>query len=119
MSRVFRVVVDLLTVKFFATYATRPMHLFGVVGLACLALAVLTGAIMVWQKLAIGVSMIDTPLLLLAALFTLMGFNVAFLGLLGELVMRTYFESQDKRPYQVRMLLNVRSRQGRPPHVRY
>jgi glycosyltransferase involved in cell wall biosynthesis len=117
-SRVPRVVLDLLTVKFFATYSTRPMHLFGVLGLACLVLAALTGVVMLWQKLATGVSMIDTPLLLLAALFTLMGFNVSFLGLLGELVMRTYFESQDKRPYQVRMVLNSRSLPSRFSHRR-
>jgi glycosyltransferase involved in cell wall biosynthesis len=106
MGRILRVVLDLLTVKYFASYNTRPMHLFGVVGLLCLALSGVTAAAMLWQKLAIGVSMIQTPLLSLAAILLLMGFNALILGLLGELVMRTYYESQNKRPYRVESVLN-------------
>jgi glycosyltransferase involved in cell wall biosynthesis len=106
MGRILRVVLDLLTVKYFASYHTRPMHLFGVVGLLCLALSGVTAAAMLWQKLAIGVSMIQTPLLSLAAILLLMGFNALILGLLGELVMRTYYESQNKRPYRVESVLN-------------
>jgi type IV secretory pathway VirB3-like protein len=112
MSRIPRVVLDLLTVKFFATFCTRPMHLFGVVGLICLALSVATGLVMLWQKLTIGVSMIQTPLLSLAAILLLMGFNALVLGLLGELMMRTYFESQNKRPYQVASRLNLPRRES-------
>jgi hypothetical protein len=65
---------------------------------------------MIWQKLDLGVSMIQTPLLPLTVLLALMGFNALFFGLLGELVMRTYYESQNKRPYQVQTRLNLTSR---------
>jgi hypothetical protein len=106
MGRIFRVLLDLVTVKFFASFQTRPMHLFGMVGLASIVLGSLTAAMMVWQKVAFGVSMIQTPLLQLAALLGLMGFNALLLGILGELVMRTYYESQEKRPYQVMSILN-------------
>jgi hypothetical protein len=109
-SRIFRVVLDLLTVKFFATYHTRPMHLFGVLGLLCLGAGALVALMMIWQKLDLGVSMIQTPLLPLTVLLALMGFNALFFGLLGELVMRTYYESQNKRPYQVQTRLNLTSR---------
>jgi glycosyltransferase involved in cell wall biosynthesis len=107
MSRIFRVILDLFTVKFFGTYQTRPMHFFGTVGLVGFALSLVTASLMVWEKLALGVSMIQTPMLHLTALLGLMGFNAVFLGLLGELMMRTYFESQDKRPYQVKSVLNL------------
>jgi hypothetical protein len=110
MSRIFRVILDLLTVKFFATYHTRPMHLFGVLGLVCLVLSAVTALAMIVQKIALGVSMIQTPLLVLAAVLLLMGTNALFLGLLGELVMRTYFEAQRKRPYQVRSMVNFERR---------
>jgi glycosyltransferase involved in cell wall biosynthesis len=119
MSRIFRVVLDLLTVKFFGTYGTRPMHFFGVIGLACIVMCLLTALVMVWQKLALGASMIHTPLLQLTALLGLMGFNAVLLGLLAEVVMRTYFESQDKRTYQIRSLRNFPSMNGRETiHVR-
>jgi hypothetical protein len=113
MTRIFRVVLDLLTVKFFGTYGTRPLHFFGTVGLVCIALSLLSALAMVWQKVAVGVPMIQTPLLQLTALLGLMGINAMLLGLLSEVVMRTYYESQDKRTYQVRSLLNVPSVNGR------
>jgi hypothetical protein len=106
LGRTFRVLLDLLTVKFFGAYHTRPMHFFGVVGLTCMAMALLTVFLMIWQKIGLGVSMIQTPLLPLTALLVLMGFNAIFFGLIGELIMRTYYESQDKRPYQIYSLLN-------------
>jgi hypothetical protein len=105
IMRTFRVVLDLLTAKFLGSYATKPIHFFGACGLICVALSCLVGLAMVWQKIAIGVSMVNTPLLLLAALLFLMGFQSILLGLLGELVMRTYHESQSKRTYTVRSVL--------------
>jgi hypothetical protein len=119
IGRTFRVLLDLLTVKFFGAYHTRPMHFFGVVGLTSLAMAVVTVMLMVWQKFDLGVSMIQTPLLPLAALLVLMGFNAMFLGLLGELIMRTYYESQDKRPYQVFSVDNLPATHPNGAHVRY
>jgi glycosyltransferase involved in cell wall biosynthesis len=110
IMRTFRVILDLLTVKFMGGFATKPIHLFGSAGLACLALSVLTGLAMVWQKLALGVSMIQTPLLLLSALLVLMGFQSILMGLLSEMTMRTYHESQGKHTYVVRRVLN-----GWPP----
>jgi hypothetical protein len=79
---------------------------FGGGGLLCLVLSFLTGVAMLWQKAALGVSLIQTPLLLLSAMLFLMGFQSILMGFLGELLMRTYHESQGKRTYVVRQVLN-------------
>lgn len=104
--RTLKVVLDLLTVKFLGSYGTKPSYLFGGVGLGCLALGFVSMLAMIWQKFSMGVSMIQTPLLLLSAMFVLMGFQSLLMGLLSELIMRTYYESQGKRPYVVRRQLN-------------
>lgn len=106
ISRTFRVILDLLTVKFLGSYSTKPSHVFGGMGMLLILLSFLAGFAMVWQKVAFGVSMIQTPLLLLSALFFLMGFNSILMGLLSEVIMRTYHESQGKRTYALREVLN-------------
>ena len=106
LSRTVKVLLDVLTVKFLGSFGTKPIHMFGGLGLILLALSVLVGIAMVWQKLALGVSMIRTPLLLLAAMLCLMGFQAILMGLLSELLMRTYFESQGKRPYVVSQIIS-------------
>lgn len=106
LARTVKVLLDLLTVKFLGSFATKPIYVFGGGGLALIALSFLVGVAMVWQKLALGVSMIRTPLLLLATMLFLMGFQAILMGLLSELLMRTYYESQGKRPYVVRQVLN-------------
>jgi glycosyltransferase involved in cell wall biosynthesis len=105
--RTFKVILDLLTVKFLGGYVTKPIHVFGGGGLACLALSGLVMLAMIWQKLALGVSMIQTPLLLLCAMLFLMGSQVILMGLLSELMMRTYHESQGKRTYVVRQVFEL------------
>lgn len=106
MGRTLKVLLDLLTVKFLGGYATKPIYVFGGLGVLSVAASVLVGMAMVWQKLAANVSMIQTPLLLLAAMLFLMGFQAILMGLLSEQMMRTYFESQAKRPYTVKRVLN-------------
>jgi len=107
LGRTFKVVLDLFTVKFMGSFATKPIYVFGGLGLLCLLLSALVGVGMVWQKIALGTSFIQTPLLLLAALLFLVGFQSIMMGLLGEMVMRTYHESQGKRTYVVRQVLNL------------
>jgi glycosyltransferase involved in cell wall biosynthesis len=105
LARTLKVILDLLTVKFLGTFATKPIYAFGGIGLVLVATSVLVGIAMVWQKLELGVSMIQTPLLLLAVLLFLMGFQCLLMGLLSEITMRTYHESQGKRTYVVRHVL--------------
>ncbi|MGH2369824.1 MAG: glycosyltransferase family 2 protein, partial [Chloroflexota bacterium] len=106
IMRTFKVILDLFTVKFLGSFATKPSHVFGSSGLLCLALSFLVAVAMIGQKVTLGVSMIQTPLLLLSAMLFLMGFQAILMGLLSELTMRTYHESQGKRTYVTRQVLN-------------
>jgi glycosyltransferase involved in cell wall biosynthesis len=107
ITRTFRVLLDLITVKFMQSYLTRPMHVMGFAGMFAMALGVLcllaTLGIKVWD----GTSMIRNPLLHLSVMLELVGVQFISTGLLGELVTRTYFESQGKRAYTVRSTLNL------------
>lgn len=112
ITRTGKVILDLLTVKFLGSFATKPIHVFGGGGLLLILLSFVVGLAMVWQKFSLGVSMIQTPLLLLAAMLFLMGFQSILVGLICEMVMRTYHESQGKRTYVVRRVLNASTRES-------
>ncbi len=106
LERVLKVPLDLMVVKFLSNYSQKPIYVFGGFGLINHALAILTFAVMIYLKFWGGKSFIATPLPLLAALFILMGFISMLMGLIAELTVRTYHESQDKRTYLVRELAN-------------
>lgn len=106
LTRTVRVLLDLATVKFLASYQTRPMHLFGSLGLGLMALGLLSVAATVAMKFA-GTDMTGNPLLLLSALLVLVGVQFVSLGLMGEVLARIYFESQGKPPYVVRETRNL------------
>jgi glycosyltransferase involved in cell wall biosynthesis len=109
LSRTIRVVLDLITVKFLYSYLTRPMHVMGTAGLASMGLGVVSLLATLWMKYcsAHPVFMTGNPLLLLSALLELVGVQLISMGLLGELLTRTYFESQGKSAYVVRATLNL------------
>lgn len=104
ISRTIRVVLDLLTVKFLLSYATRPLHVFGTVGVISGGIGVLMALVMTLQRFFAGVPLSDRPLLLLAVLLIFMGIQFVTMGLLAELVVRTYHESQHKPIYYVRSI---------------
>ena len=106
ISRTVRVVLDLLTVRFLLSYGTRPMQIFGLLGLLASGLGVAIGAYLSWIKLAYGAAIADRPLLLLAVLLIVLGVQFVSLGLIGELIVRTYYETQAKPIYVVREELN-------------
>jgi glycosyltransferase involved in cell wall biosynthesis len=110
ISRTIRVVLDLLTVKFLLSYSTRPVQIFGLIGLAmgipgAIILAYLA-FIKMFEEQAIG----NRPLLLLGILLVFTGVQLLTLGLLAELQARTYHESQDKPTYVIRDMLDASSR---------
>ncbi len=109
LTRTIRVVLDLITVKFLHTYLTRPMHVMGLAGLASMGLGAVTLLTVAWMKYGTPhpVNMTGNPLLLLSALLELVGVQFISMGLLGELLARTYFESQGKSSYVVRATLNL------------
>ena len=105
LSRTVRVILDLVTVKFLLSYATRPLQMFGptglLIGLTGVAITGYLGYVRLFTGQAIG----DRPLLLLGILMVFAGLQLVTLGLLAELQARTYHESQGKPIYVVRAVL--------------
>lgn len=108
IDRTFRVLMDLLTVWFMKRFLTRPMHVFGFAGLLSLSFGLATGLWLVGQKLLLGIDIGDRPLLLMAVLAILSGVQLFGFGLIAELQMRTYHESQGRPIYRVRAILKGR-----------
>jgi glycosyltransferase involved in cell wall biosynthesis len=101
LSRTIRVLLDLITVKFLSSYSTRPIQVFGVIGLLSSAVGLGIVGLLGFERIFLGVELADRPLVLLGILLTLMGFQFITMGLLGELMVRTYHESQRKPVYRV------------------
>jgi hypothetical protein len=119
IGRTFRVMFDILTIKFLLKYFTRPMHFFGLLGLAG---TLSGGGIMVWlavEKLFWGQDILAEhgPIMVAGGLLLLAGLMMFSTGLMGEMMMRTYFESQDRRIYAVREIL-TRKQRGVPGGTR-
>lgn len=106
LGRTLRVVLDLLTVKFFLDYATRPLHVFGLMGLASGGTGFLIGVYLTLQKLLYRGEIGGRPLLLLAVLLIVIGFQFITMGLLGEMLARTYYASSDRPTYVVEQILD-------------
>jgi len=111
ISRTIRVMLDLINVWFLGTYSTRPIHVFGTLGLGSIALGVLTGLYLTSLKLFWGASIGNRPLLLLAVLLVVIGVQLVTMGLLAEMITRTYYESQNKPIYVVREIVGRHSPQ--------
>ena len=111
IGRTFRVLFDILTIKFLLKYFTRPMHFFGALGLAGTSLGCL---IMLWlailKLMGNEITMAHGPLMIAGALLLLGGLMMFSTGLIGEVVIRTYFESQGRRIYAVREILTRKQR---------
>lgn len=113
LSRTFRVLFDILTIRFLLKYFTRPMHFFGTLGLMGTGSGGLILGFCLLEKLFWRLDIIQEhgPLMIAGALLLLAGLMMFSTGLIGELVMRTYFETQDRRIYAVREIL-TQKRQG-------
>ncbi len=102
ISRTFRVLLDLLTVKYLLHFFTSPMKLFGGAAMCCATLGMLLLATSALLKVAIGADVTGTPFLLTAILFLLASLQLLSVGLLGEVNSRIYFAHGEQRPYRVR-----------------
>jgi glycosyltransferase involved in cell wall biosynthesis len=107
ISRTVRVVLDLLTVKFLLSYSTRPVQIFGLIGLVMGSLGGAIAAYLSYVKLVDGEAIGNRPLLLLGILLMFSGLQLLTLGLLAELQSRTYHESQNKPTYVIRDVLEA------------
>lgn len=107
LERVFKVILDILVIKFLSKYLTKPIYIFGGFGLAALFLSIIA---LIWAlclKIFAGTSLIQTPLPLFSGISFLLACMCILMGLLAEVVSRTYFESQHQRAYLVRQTLNL------------
>lgn len=107
LNRVIKVLLDLMVVKFIDSYLTKPIYVFGGFGGLCMALGVIVAVIALWHKYVNGVSLIQTPLPLLAAVTFLVGLLSLLIGLLAEILVRVYFEAQGRLSYAVRTSHNT------------
>jgi glycosyltransferase involved in cell wall biosynthesis len=105
LGRTFRVLMDLLTIWFMKTFLTRPMHVFGFLGLMLMLLGLALGGYLSFLKLILHQSIGDRPLLILVVILILTGIQLFGFGLLAELLMRTYHESQGRPIYRVREII--------------
>jgi len=114
LGRTFRVLLDLITIRYLQGYSTRPILIFGKWGIFLGGVGFILALILTIQKLALGVSIGSRPALLLAALLMLMGLQLISIGLLGEMVMRTYYESQNLTIYRVREVVDYTAASSTP-----
>jgi glycosyltransferase involved in cell wall biosynthesis len=107
LIRTFRVILDLINVKFLLRYFTRPIQLFGSLGILSLSAGIICGLIAVYLKISHGKDITGNPWLYLAILGIIVGVQFVMLGLLGEIGVRTYYESQNKPIYVIRDTRNL------------
>jgi glycosyltransferase involved in cell wall biosynthesis len=112
LGRTIKVILDLLTVKFLLDYATRPIQIFGLLGVVCLILGTGLGLYLTTLRLFFNQSLSDRPILLLAILLIMLGVQFVIMGLLGELVVRTYHEAQGKPIYMIREVVRGKASAG-------
>jgi len=118
LGRTFRVLFDILTIRFLLKYFTRPMHFFGSIGLAgttlgCIMLGYCLVVKVFWR---LDIIQEHGPLMIAGALLLLAGLMMFSTGLIGELLMRTYFESQNRRIYAIREILTQKRRERVDEH---
>ena len=107
LERTLKVILDLFTVKFLTSYAKKPIYLFGGAGLLLGGFGVLLLIFLFIRRIFFMVSVFESPLFIMAIMITLMGFQSVLMGLIAELLARTYHESQDKLTYTVRRSINL------------
>jgi glycosyltransferase involved in cell wall biosynthesis len=106
IGRAYKVILDLLTVWFMRGYETKPIYIFGGAGLVLGALSASLAGYVLYQKLALDVYVHRNPLFILAVMLAVIGVQFLVLGLLAEILVRTYFESRQRPSYRVRERIN-------------
>jgi len=107
IERTFKVILDLVVIKFLGQYVQKPIYIFGGMGLISILGAFVTGFWALYLKYFRATSLIQTPLPQIFVLLFVLGFNSILLGLLAEITIRTYYEAQNKKTYLIRETLNL------------
>jgi glycosyltransferase involved in cell wall biosynthesis len=105
LTRTIKVVLDLFTVKFLMSYANKPIYLFGGAGFLLISASFLAMLFLLIRRFALRISVFDSPLFIISTLFAILGFQSILMGLIAELLVRTYHESQSKPTYTVRQVI--------------
>ena len=105
LGRTLKVILDLITVKFLGSFSTKPIYIFGGLGTVSALGAVVCGLIVIYQKLILDHDMTGNPLLILTVLLILATIQLILMGLLAEMLVRTYHESQDRPTYAIKEIL--------------
>jgi len=106
VNRVFKVILDLMVVKFLLSYSQKPIYIFGGMGFLMIFGGILSGGYAVYLKLFRGISFILTPMPILSIFLMVLGFLSILMGFLAEVLIRTYYESQGKPTYQIKEMLS-------------
>ena len=102
LKRTVKVVLDLMTVVFMRRYQTKPIYVFGGLGLGMMSLSAAMAGVVLWEKLRDGVWVHRNPLFILSVVAALVGVQLLATGIIAELIIRTYYESQNKRAYSIK-----------------
>ncbi|MBL7790087.1 MAG: glycosyltransferase family 2 protein [Chitinophagales bacterium] len=106
ITRTFRVVLDLVLIKFFDKYMNKPMHFFGGVGLLSFLGCFLSFGLAVFFKITHQKDFVQSPLPLMGMMFFILGVLFVLMGVIAEMLMRTYYESQGKKSYSIKEKIN-------------
>ena len=109
LSRTFKVVLDLITIKFLASFSTKPIHIFGGLGVLCFLASFLSGLTVLGMKVFSGDSMNRNPLFMISLMLMIASIQFVLMGLLAEMMVRTYHESQDRPIYVIEKILEPES----------
>lgn len=101
INRTFKVVLDLITVWFLKSYQTKPIYVFGGAGLMTIGISILSLLAVAYQKIAMDVWVHKNPLFIIGMILGIVGVQFIALGLMAEIMIRSYFESSNRRPYSV------------------
>ncbi len=107
LERTAKVMLDLVTVKFLSSYANKPIYLFGGTGFVLIVIAALLLFYLFVRRVFIGVSVLGSPLFQVSTMVSILGFQSILMGLIAELLVRTYHESQGKPTYTVKQVINL------------
>ncbi len=109
LSRTFKVVLDLITIKFLASFSTKPIHIFGGLGVLCFLASFLSGLTVLGMKVFSGDSMNRNPLFMISLMLMIASIQFVLMGLLAEMMVRTYHESQDRPIYVIEKIIESES----------
>jgi len=110
LERTLKVLLDLFTVKFLLSYSAKPIYLFGGAGIGLMLISTLTLLVLMIRRVFFNISVLASPFFQMSVMFFVLGFQSILMGLIAELLVRTYHESQQKPTYRVRAVLGKKSR---------